>query len=161
MRHELLLDDLPAPFRLDILHHITRELLERVPLFVYASPPLRNVLLMALKAQTYAPGVFIIRDGEIGKEIFFVSHGKLEILKDNNACGILENGDYFGDLSLILGEIRTASVRTLTYCEIFVLTSIEFNRIKQEYSEFNDVLKIVASEQQDKRSELLLKEIIL
>ena len=161
VRHEELLDDLPAPFRLDILHHITRELLEKVPLFVYASPALRNVLLMALKAQTYAPGVFIIRDGEVGKEIFFVSHGKLEIRKDDKECGILENGDYFGDLSLILGEIRTASVRTLTYCEMFVLTHTEFNRIKQEHLEFNNVLKKMASEQQEKRSELLLNGIIL
>jgi hypothetical protein len=161
VRHELLLDDLPAPLRLDILLYLTRDLLAKVPLFLYASPALRNVLLMALKAQTYAPDVFIARNGEVGKEIFFISHGKMEIRKDNEKCGFMEDGDYFGDLSLILSEIRTASVRTLTYCEVFVLTNTEFKRIKEEYSEFHDILKRIATEQQEKRSELLLKGIIL
>lgn len=73
----------------------------------------------------------------------------------------MDAGDYFGDLSLLLGEKRTASIRTLMYCEIFVLTDKEFNRIRKEYPEFKDVLKKSSAEKTEKTTELVLEGIIL
>jgi hypothetical protein len=163
LKEDALLDDLPVPFRLDILRHLTRELLDTVPLFKYCSPALRNVLLMALKAQTYAPEGYIVREGELGKEIYFISQGEVEIISNEgeNNHGTLGAGDYFGDLSLILREKRTASVRALTYCEIFILTKGEFDRIKSEYPEITGVLKKMSSEKTDKIAALVLKGITL
>jgi voltage-gated potassium channel len=163
LKEDALLDDLPVPFRLDILRHLTRELLDTVPLFKYCSPALRNVLLMALKAQTYAPEGYIVREGELGKEIYFISRGEVEITSNEgeNNHGTLGDGDYFGDLSLVLREKRTASVRALTYCEIFILTKGEFDRIKSEYPEITGVLKKMSSEKTDKIAALVLKGITL
>jgi hypothetical protein len=163
VKEDALFDDLPVQFRLDILRYLTRDLLDKVPLFRYCSPALRNALLVALKPQTYAPGVYIARQGEIGKEIFFLSRGKAEITSKNgrNSHGVLESGDYFGDLSLILGEKRTASVKSLTYCEIFILNRNDFNRIKNEYSEFKDILTKTSAEKTDKISALILEGITL
>jgi hypothetical protein len=163
VREESLFEDLPPSFRLNLLLHLTRDLLEKVPLFKYCSPVLRNVLLMSLKPQTYAPGVLIAREGEVGKEIYFLSHGKVEILSEDGdeSYGTLEDGDYFGDLSLILKERRTASVRALTYCEIFILAKKEFNHIKSEYPEFREVLKKVSSDKTEKVVNLLLKGVTL
>lgn len=53
-------------------------LLEKVPLFKYCSPVLRNVLLLALKPQTYAPGVLIARAGETGTEFNCIKDEYLE-----------------------------------------------------------------------------------
>jgi voltage-gated potassium channel len=118
---------------------------------------------MALKPQTFAPDVYIARQGELGKEIYFLSRGKVEIISDDgkNKHGYLESGDYFGDLSLILGEKRTASVRALTYCEIFILNRNDFNRIKNEYSEFRDILTKTSAEKTDKISTLIMDGITL
>ena len=74
---------------------------------------------------------------------------------------MLKDGDYFGDLSLILGEKRTASVKALSYCEIFILTREDFNRIRKEYPEFRDVLKKMSSEKTEKISELVLDGVVL
>ncbi len=163
VKEEALFEDLPPSFRLNLLLHLTRDLLEKVPLFRFCSPVLRNVLLMALKPQTYAPGVLIARAGETGKEIFFLSHGQVAILSENGdeTFGTLEGGEYFGDLSLILNEKRTASVKALTYCEVFVLTKKEFNHIKSEYPEFREVLKQVSAEKTEKVVNLLLKGVTL
>ena len=163
VKEEALLEDLPASFRLNLLLYLTRDLLEKVPLFKYCSPVLRNELLMSLKAETYAPGVMIAREGEIGKEIYFLSHGKVEILSEEEKAihGTLEDGDYFGDLSLILKERRSASVKALTYCEVFILTKKDFNHIKNEYPEFREVLKKVSSEKTEKVVNLLLKGVTL
>jgi len=158
-----LFDDLPVPFRIDIMLHLTRELLEKVPLFKYCSPTLRNMLLIALKPQTFAPEEYIVREGEVGKEIYFISQGKAEIRSNEGekSHSTLEDGDYFGIMSLILKEKRTASVKALTYCEIFILSGDDFNLIKNDYPEFNDVLKKISSEQTEKISTFVMDGIIL
>lgn len=158
-----LLNDLPVQFKLKILRHVLKDLVERVPLFRYCSPTLRNELLTALKPETYAPGVHIAREGEIGKEIFFLSSGKAEITSKGGQIqhGIIQDGDYFGDLSLLLNEKRTASVVALAYCEIFVLFRDDFNRIKNEYSELAKVLKMSASERKSQVSVLVLDGVTL
>jgi hypothetical protein len=163
VKEESLFEDLPPSFRLSLLLYLTKDLLEKVPLFQYCTPVLRNVLLMALKPQTYAPGVLIAREGEVGKEIFFLSHGTVEILTEDGGerHGTLEDGDYFGDLSLILKEKRTASVKALTYCEVFILTAAKFNRIRNDYPEFREVLKKVSSEKTEKVVTLLLRGVTL
>ncbi len=163
LHEDTFLGDLPKPLRLEALLHLTRKLLDNVPLFKYCSPVLRDVLLTSLRPRTYAPDGYIARKGEIGKEIYFISHGKVEVVSGDGkkVHATLEDGDYFGDLSLLLGEKRTASVRTATYCEIFVLSSEDFNRIKEEYSEFKDVLKKASAEKTEKTTALVLDGIVL
>jgi len=163
VKEEILFEDLPPSFRLNLLLYLTKDLLEKVPLFKYCSPVLRNELLMSLKPETYAPGVYIAREGEVGKEIYFLSHGKVEILSEDgkDIHGTLEDGDYFGDLSLILKERRSASVKALTYCEVFILTKIDFDQIRNDYPEFREVIKKVSSEKTEKVVNLLLKGVTL
>jgi hypothetical protein len=155
--------DLPESLKIEVLLHITQELLVKVPLFRHSSPVLRNVLLTALELQSYPPNSYVVSEGEIGENIYFITEGKVEILsnKGENSHGILEEGEYFGDLSLVLAEKRTASVRTLTYCEIFILARNNFNYIKNKYPEFREVLRKSSSEKTEKMSDFLLEGIIL
>lgn len=163
IKEDVLFEDLPGPLRLEVLLSLTSDLLDKVPLFKYSTQTLRNVLLLALKTETFAPGGFIVRKGEVGKSIYFISKGRAEITSNNgkNSHGTLEDGDYFGDLSLILNEKRTASVKAITYCEIFILNKSDFERIKGEYPEFKNVLKKMSSEKTEKISELVLDGLIL
>ncbi len=57
MKEDTLFDDLPVQFRLGILQHLARELIDKVPLFKFCSPVLRNSLLTALQPQTFAPDI--------------------------------------------------------------------------------------------------------
>ena len=87
----------------------------------------------------------------------------MEILSEDGqrSFGKLTAGDYFGDLSLLLGEKRSGSVRTITFCEAFTLAREEFNALKQEYPEFREVLKRISSERSARSTELLLEGVIL
>lgn len=163
LRQASYLEELPPPFRLEILVHLTRDLLSNVPLFSYCTPPLRNALLLALKAYTYAPGVRIAAAGEVGHEIFFLSHGKAAILSEDGKShfGILEDGDYFGNLSLVLRERRTASVQALTYCEVLILPQEAYHQIRSEYPAFQEVLEQVAATHTERIATLLLQGIVL
>jgi hypothetical protein len=163
MNERNLLADLPAPIRLEIVLQLTRHLIDRVPLFRHCTPALRNVLLMSLKPQIYVPGNTIAREGEFGHGIYFLSGGSAEILSDEGrrVHGTLSAGDHYGDLSLMLGEKRTASVTASTYCDVFILEHEDFNRIKREYSELREVLKKVSSEKSEKMSSLILDGVVL
>ncbi len=158
-----LLKDLPEPIRLEVLFHLTKELIEEVPLFRHTGPALRNALLMSLEPQVHVPGSYVVREGERANGIYFVSRGTLEITAgpESTSHGTLEPGDYFGDLSLLLGERRTASVRALAYSDVFLLPSHEFDRLKAEYDEFKEVLKVISSEKTEKMAELVIEGVIL
>jgi hypothetical protein len=159
--HELI-NDLPRPLRLEVMTELTRDLLENVPLFKYCSEQLKFVLISFLEAETYNPGSLIARSGEKVEEIIFISRGKMEIIpKYEGNLSFLEAGDYFGDLPLILGERRNASIRTLNFCEVFILKSNHFFHIKKEFPEFMEVIKKTSKEKSEKVKQLLLDEIII
>ena len=158
-----ILNDLPGPLKLEILLHLARKILDTVPLFEYCSPVLRNELLISLESRTYTPDSYISREGESGKAIYFITEGSIEITSDENtkSWGKMSEGDYFGYMSMLLNERRTASTKTLTYCDLLILNVDYFNRIKTEFPEFKDVLKRVSSERTEKLAELIMEGIIL
>ena len=74
---------------------------------------------------------------------------------------VLEAGTYFGDLTLMLGERRTASVRTLGYAETFKLTAADFERIRQDYPELKDVMAKASQQRSGTMADLMLEGVVL
>jgi voltage-gated potassium channel len=163
LKEEYLLNDLPDPLQLEILHYLAKDFIDGVPLFKYSSPLLKNVLLKELKNETYPPGVEIMKAGEIGAGIYFLSSGKAVVISksDQKEHCILESGEYFGDLSMLLNEKRTGTVITSSYCEVFILSYEKFETIKNTYEEFKEVLVKMSAEKSEKMARLLLDGIIL
>jgi hypothetical protein len=155
---QVLLSDLPASLRLDVMAHLTSELTERVPLFRHCGPALQNVLLMALEPQIIVPGGTVVRAGEKADGIYFIGRGTMRVIsaEGEETDVTLAEGDYFGDLSLLLGERRTASVRAVTYCDLFFLRRDRFETIREDYAEFSDALKALSSSRSEKLSMLVL-----
>ena len=60
-----------------------------------------------------------------------------------------------------VGERRTASVQASAYSDVFLLPAREFDRLKAEYDEFKEVLKVISSEKTEKMAELVIEGIIL
>lgn len=151
------LQDLPDSIRLDVLHHLTHDLTGRVPLFVEAEEPLRNALLMHLEPQIFVPGSQVVREGEVATGLYFVGSGRLAIRGEGGtkSFGEFEAGDYFGDLSLLLGERRTGSVYALSHSDVFFLPSTAFNRLRAEYPEFKEALRSISSQKSDKLADLV------
>jgi CRP-like cAMP-binding protein len=64
-------------------------------------------------------------------------------------------------MSLLLGERRTATMVARGFCDLLILRSDDFNRIKAEFPEFREVLKQTAAERTEKLSELILEGVVL
>jgi voltage-gated potassium channel len=157
------LNDLPEPLRLKIVLHLADTVLSTVPLFAHTSPLLRNALLNSLESCTFTPGTVVVNEGERGNDLLFIVDGNLEIVtaESDEPLGSLGRGDYFGFMSLALGERRTASVVSRDYCELLRLSRHSLEQIREEFPEFGDVLKRVSAERSEQTTDLLMNGVVL
>ena len=104
-------------------------------------------LALQLRADIYAPGDMIIRKGETGREMFIISRGTIEVIDDSGkVLNTLSDGAFFGELSLISAQPRTASIRAATPCDMFILDKKTFDQAIKNNPEFLEKIKTVAKE---------------
>jgi hypothetical protein len=133
-----ILSDLPRGLQIEIKEKLAEQVLAQVPLFEFCSPVLKMELLSALYLESYGPGSVVANEGERPGDIFFVVDGTLEVSgHDNKSLRVqLGAGEYFGYLSLVLGERRTASVTATSYCDVMRLAQDDYDAIMAAYPEF-------------------------
>jgi len=80
--------------------------------------------------ESYEPDQVIIRQGEPGDCAYFIQSGEVEVVQESDGnqvvLRILHAGDYFGEMALLSGQPRTASVRALTPTKVAVLGKQNF-----------------------------------
>jgi CRP/FNR family transcriptional regulator len=87
-----------------------QHLLRQVPLFKRIGK--RHLRLLADRCQVmrYRPGEPIVRAGFSGEGLFAIAGGRARVQRPDGHIVILVHGDFFGDLSLIDGGNRNATV---------------------------------------------------
>jgi CRP-like cAMP-binding protein len=94
----------------------------------------RHQLAELAETQLYAPGETIILQGALGDELFVVQEGEVSVVigGDRGAereVAVLGPGKFFGEMSLMTGEPRRATVRARTECEVLVVSKPAFQQI--------------------------------
>ena len=69
-----------------------------------------RLLSRNVRLRTYGRGERVVRQGEEGRSLFIVLQGGLEVLLDGKKIGELSGGEFFGEMSLLTGEKRRATV---------------------------------------------------
>ncbi len=91
--------------------------------------------------ETFQPGRDIVRQNDPGDKFYIIARGKVEVWKTEEQSGattqvaVLQDGDYFGEITLITGFPRTATVRTATVCTCLSLERGQFNRMLDRFPE--------------------------
>jgi len=98
--------------------------IRKVPLFQSCSSEVIHMLSLNVEPRTYNIGQSIIRRGEIGREMFFIVSGVVEILSDDNlrVLARFHDGQFFGEIAVLLDVPRIANVKAVSEVEVFVLT---------------------------------------
>jgi CRP-like cAMP-binding protein len=75
-----------------------------------------EVLLFAESAlvRPFAPGETAVQQGDPGSSLFFVLQGEMAVEVDGREVARMEQGRMFGEMSLLTGEPRRATVRACT-----------------------------------------------
>jgi hypothetical protein len=88
--------------------------------------------------EKYEPGQIIIRQGEAGDCAYFIQSGKVEVLRRKDGKEVMLNtlgkGDFFGEMALLSGHQRSASVRATVPTEVAVLGRQNFLTMLQTIS---------------------------
>ena len=74
-----------------------------------------RTLIKSSKFRVYEPGEILIKEGEYDCWVYFLISGQLEIIKAERPIGRLQrNGDMFGEMGVIDGSPRSATIRAVT-----------------------------------------------
>lgn len=96
------------------------------PLFPHFSKDELILLMRGLELLSFDPGDMIVAEGEPGHSLFIITTGVIKAwVKDGqghyNMVRQLADGDFFGEISILSGKPRTATVTAATRCEILEL----------------------------------------
>jgi CRP/FNR family cyclic AMP-dependent transcriptional regulator len=112
-----------------------QELLAQVPLFSHLSRRQLRRLADSTTEQRYMEGARIVRQGEEGDSFFVIIEGQADVSdKSGKSVNELVPGDFFGEISLLDGGVRTATVTSETPMRVLVLTRNAFRKIVSEDS---------------------------
>jgi len=126
---------------------VTGEVLKKVPLFKDGDMVFLEQVIMALRSRQVAAGEQIIRKGDIGRELYLVARGQVEVLDDDGkVLKVLTDGDIFGEIGVLMSTPRTRNVWAKTGCDLFVLDKADFSRILRDSPQFASAIQQVAKE---------------
>jgi CRP-like cAMP-binding protein len=105
------------------------DLLKKVPLFSNLSQRhLGEIAKHADQVQVEA-GRVLVQEGKTGWEFIFIVEGKARVEKTGKVIRQLSRGDFFGEISLIDGGPRTATVIAETNMTILVVHKTSFDHL--------------------------------
>ena len=102
------------------------ELLQGVPLFETLDRRELRDVAQSLKERTFNPGDAIAVEGEGGVGFFLIQEGEASVTVGGEERGKLRAGDYFGEIALIAGSDRTATVKADTELRCLGMTFWDF-----------------------------------
>ena len=102
------------------------EMLARVPLFAGSSRRQLRGILDWTKEYRYKPGTTIVREGARGQELFVLLDGKASVSRKGKRITRLVPGDFFGEMAVIDGGPRSATVIADEAVDCLVLKQADF-----------------------------------
>ncbi|XP_066551942.1 potassium/sodium hyperpolarization-activated cyclic nucleotide-gated channel 2 [Amia ocellicauda] len=159
---ESILGELNEPLREEIVNFNCRKLVASMPLFANADPNFVTAMLTKLRFEVFQPGDYIVREGTIGKKMYFIQHGVVSVLTKGTMGMKLSDGSYFGEICLLTRGRRTASVRADTYCRLYSLSVDNFNEVLEEYPMMRRAFETVAIDRLDrigKKNSILMHKV--
>ena len=112
--------------------------LSKTELFKSLSPEELQKLESRLKERVYPPNTAIVREGAPGDAMFIIKDGKVDVKKREQSTGIdmtiasLGGGACFGEMALLTGNPRSATVMATMATSVFVLEKKDFEALLRE-----------------------------
>ncbi|XP_069710428.1 cyclic nucleotide-gated channel beta-3 [Phaenicophaeus curvirostris] len=150
-----LLEQMPVKMQLAIAIDVNFAIVNKVDLFKGCDTQMIYDMLLRLKSIVYLPGDFVCKKGEIGREMYIIKQGEVQVLGGPDGTKVLvtlKAGAVFGEISLLAaggGNRRTANVVAHGFANLFILDKKTLNEILVHYPDSEKLLK--------KKAKVLLK----
>ncbi|XP_049675096.1 cyclic nucleotide-gated cation channel beta-3 [Accipiter gentilis] len=150
-----LLEQMPTKMQLAIAIDVNFAIVNKVDLFKGCDTQMIYDMLLRLKSIVYLPGDFVCKKGEIGREMYIIKQGEVQVLGGPDGKKVLVTlraGAVFGEISLLAaggGNRRTADVVAHGFANLFILDKKTLNEILVHYPDSEKLLM--------KKAKVLLK----
>lgn len=111
------------------------ELLRRIPLFNACNPRQIERIGMLADEVNVPDGKVLMRQGETGHDMMIVVSGQVGVERDGQRINTLGPGDFFGELALVDGGPRTATVTAEAPARLLVVGHRDFHSLMDEFPE--------------------------
>ena len=128
------------------------EFLSRCPAFATLTPAQLTALAGKMTCERFPAGSALVRQGEKGDKFYLIRRGSCEVrVSDGTTSRVvakLHAGDFFGEIALLTGQPRTASVVATDDVELYVLDQGNFHAAINESPSFKEQLLTVFFQRQ-------------
>ena len=131
------LGTLPSALSVDVLVFLNNDILQKVEFFKGVKEIFIREVVGMLTTEAFTPGDYIIREGEFGTCMYFLTNGSVDVIVNDNKVASLGTGSPFGEMALVSGDKRNASIRASTYCDVYVLQRASFDQLRSRYEDFD------------------------
>ena len=92
----------------------------------------------------YEEGQFVFRQGDLPRNFYIIIDGSVRVVREidgqENEIAVLGPGALFGEMSLLKGTRRTASIRALTPVNLLAMSGADFKALATSSTEFGELL---------------------
>jgi hypothetical protein len=102
--------------------------------------------IQGLRLLTFDPGAVVVSEGEAGQSVFILTTGRVKVFvrapdRRNVLVGTLGEGTFFGEISTLSGNPRSATVVAAEHSEMLELDRAALDRIEQRHPRVRRVLE--------------------
>jgi CRP-like cAMP-binding protein len=110
------------------------ETLKKVPLFADLDGRELDQISGSMRERRFAAGDTVTQEGAGGAGFFIVESGTAEVSVDGTARGSIGPGDYFGEIALLTGSDRTATITASSDMLCYGMTPWDFRPLVESNS---------------------------
>jgi CRP/FNR family transcriptional regulator len=137
------------------------EFLKNISLFKELNEEQLSEIIKILKPVTFSAGDIIVIEGEKGESMYIFKKGKVQIThqltlkvgnhhweKGEKSMAILDSDkiNFFGEMSLVTGSPRSATIKALSECELYEINKNDFERLANKRPDIGyKIMKEIAS----------------
>jgi CRP/FNR family cyclic AMP-dependent transcriptional regulator len=110
------------------------DVLKKVPLFAGLDDRELEQIASSMKERRFSAGDTVTEEGAGGAGFFVVEEGSADVTVDGQARGSIGPGDYFGEIALLTGSDRTATIMASSDMVCWGMTAWDFRPLVESNS---------------------------
>jgi small-conductance mechanosensitive channel/CRP-like cAMP-binding protein len=128
-------------------------LVNAVPLFAPLPDDARRVIAERASLRTFGPGEIVVKKGDPSDDMYIIERGMVVVEVPRNAgdatqVALLKQGEWFGEMGLLAGEPRAATVRATALCHLLVIDHASFHEVLASHPEIVERMGQLLAERQ-------------
>ena len=122
------------------------ELIRKIPLFKHCSKKQLAEIAAIADEIDLKEGTELTHEGRVGREFFVIIEGDADVWMGGELVNSVHQGDFLGEVALVTGGPRTATVKASTPVRVLVITARDFRKLMDQAPEIQRKVLVALAE---------------